>query len=68
LRQTTWLAEAARSNRPADPAKPVRLPGQLAIARKRAAERDGVPLAPVITDALAALSARHGVPLPAAKA
>ena len=65
LRQTTWLAEAARRNRPRDPEKPVRLPGQLAFARKRAAERDGVPLAPVITRALADLAERHGMILPA---
>jgi L-lactate dehydrogenase len=64
LRQTTWLADAARSSRPRDPSRPVRLPGQLAFARKREAERDGVPLAPVITDALAALAGKHGVPLP----
>jgi L-lactate dehydrogenase len=65
LRQTTWLADAAKRNRPRDPAKPVRLPGQLAFAKKAAAEREGVPLAPVITDALAALAERLGVPLPA---
>jgi LDH2 family malate/lactate/ureidoglycolate dehydrogenase len=65
LRQTTWLADAAKRNRPRDPAKPVRLPGQLAFAKKAAAEREGVPLAPVITDALAALAERHGVPLAA---
>lgn len=41
LRQTTWLADAARRNRPRDPATPVRLPGQLAFAKKQAAERDG---------------------------
>jgi L-lactate dehydrogenase len=64
LRQTTWLADAARSSRPADPAKPVRLPGQLALQRKRDAERDGVPLALVITDALGRLAAKYGVPLP----
>lgn len=67
VRQTTWLADAARNNRPADPAKPVRLPGQLAFARKRDAERDGVPLAPVITEALGGLATKYGVPLPAAK-
>ena len=67
VRQTTWLADAARNNRPADPAKPVRLPGQLAFARKRDAERDGVPLAPVITEALGGLATKYGVPLPTAK-
>jgi LDH2 family malate/lactate/ureidoglycolate dehydrogenase len=67
LRQTNWLAEAARNNRPRDPAKPVRLPGQLALARKRAAMRDGVPLAPVIVEALAGLAAKFGVALPEPK-
>ncbi len=64
LRQTTWLADAARNSRPADPARPVRLPGQLALARKREAERNGVPLAPVITEALARLAETYGVALP----
>lgn len=68
LRQTTWLADAARKSRPADPAKPVRLPGQLALARKREAERHGVPLAPVITEALRRLAEKHRAPLPAARA
>ncbi len=67
LRQTTWLADAAKANRPRDPERPVRLPGQLALARKRAAERDGVALAPVITDALAGLGERYSVALPEPK-
>ena len=64
LRQTTWLADAARGSRPADPAKPVRMPGQLALARKREAEANGVPLAPVITDGLGRLAEKYGVALP----
>ncbi len=65
-RQTTWLAEASRSAVPRDPAKPVRLPGQLALDRKRQAERDGVPLSPAIIEALRGLAAKYGVPVPAA--
>lgn len=67
LRQTTWLADAARSNRPRDPGKPVRLPGQLALEKKRRAAREGVPLAPVITEALRRLADRHGIPAPIPK-
>ncbi len=67
LRQTTWLTDAARGNRPRDPDKPVRLPGQLALARKREAAREGVPLAPVVTDSLARLAERHGLRLPEPK-
>lgn len=64
LRQTSWLAEACRASRPVDPAEPVRLPGQLALARKRAAEAAGLALAPVVRRPLEALAARLGVPLP----
>ena len=66
LRQTTWLAEACRANPPADPARPVRLPGALALARKRQAEADGLVLDPAILPALRVLAARFGVALPAA--
>ncbi|MCB1501296.1 MAG: Ldh family oxidoreductase [Bauldia sp.] len=66
-RQTTWLAKAARAAPPRDPAKPVRLPGQLALARKRAAAVDGVPLSPAIVATLAGLAAKYGAPLPEAK-
>lgn len=63
-RQTGWLAEACRAARPADPAAPVRLPGQLALARKRAAERDGLDLADGIVSGLARLADEYGVALP----
>lgn len=65
LKQTTGLADAARRNRPRDPERPVRLPGQLAFARRQEAARRGVPLAPVIGEALEGLAERYGVPLPA---
>lgn len=65
LRQTTWLADACRANPPADPAQPVRLPGALALARKRKAEAEGLVLDPAILPALRVLAARFGVALPA---
>jgi L-lactate dehydrogenase len=66
-RQTTGLAEASRAARPRDPANPVRLPGQLALARKRAAATEGVPLSPAIIKALDGLADKYGVVLPAAR-
>lgn len=66
VRQTSWLADACRKNPPRDPARPVRLPGELAISRKRAAERDGLTLDPAVAAPLVALAERLGVPLPAA--
>jgi L-lactate dehydrogenase len=68
VRQTAWTAAAARAAPPIDPARPVRLPGQLALARKRKAERDGLVLEPVIVAALTALGHRFGVSLPGAGA
>jgi L-lactate dehydrogenase len=64
VRQTAWTATAARAAAPIDTARPVRLPGQLALARKRRAESEGLALEPAIVTALAALGARFGVPLP----
>ncbi|HVY99261.1 MAG TPA: Ldh family oxidoreductase [Dongiaceae bacterium] len=66
LRQTDFTADLCLAAKPRDPASPVRLPGQLAVQKKRAAERDGVALHPGIGEKLAALAARLGVaPLPA---
>jgi L-lactate dehydrogenase len=68
LRQTIWTAAAAKAAPPIDPTRPVRLPGQLALERKRKAERDGLVLEPAIVASLAALGRRFGVPLPAGAA
>jgi L-lactate dehydrogenase len=46
---------------PRDPKAPVRLPGQLAVAKKRQAEREGVTLHPGIAEKLAALAGRYGI-------
>jgi len=67
LRQTDWLVQACQSARPRDPGSPVRLPGQLALARKRAAERDGLRLSDGILANLAKLASRYGLVLPGRK-
>lgn len=64
-RQTDWIAQACLNNPPRDPALPVRLPGQRALARKRAQLQEGVSLHPSILPALQAWAERLGVaPLP----
>lgn len=66
LRQTGWLANACLASPPRDPARPVRLPGQAALARKARALRDGVPLYPGIFEALASVATQRGIAVPAA--
>ncbi len=60
-RQVHWLIEACRDARPLDPAAPVRLPGEAALARARQARKDGVPLSPAIVATLRDLAERYGV-------
>ncbi len=62
LRQMDFTADLCLGSKPRDPASPVRLPGQLAVKKKREAERDGVALHPGIGEKLAALATRLGVP------
>lgn len=66
LRQTGWLAEACRSNPPRPGVESVRLPGQAAFSRRRAALADGVALHAGIIDLLVPHAERLGVepPLP----
>jgi LDH2 family malate/lactate/ureidoglycolate dehydrogenase len=64
LRQSNFLAEACLGSPTIDPKNPVRLPGQLAIARKRQAIRDGLSLPNVVLDALDGLAKKTGIPLP----
>jgi LDH2 family malate/lactate/ureidoglycolate dehydrogenase len=64
LRQTDWLADACHASPPRPGGKPVRLPGEAAQARLRAALADGVVLYPGIIDSLAGPAARLGVALP----
>jgi len=64
LRQTGWLANACLTSPPRDPAQPVRLPGQAALARMRSAESEGVTLYTGIIEALAAEASPRAIALP----
>jgi L-lactate dehydrogenase len=64
LRQTNWLAEACLGSAPA-PGQSVRLPGQLALERKRQAEREGLVLPDLVAGKLADFAAKVGIALPA---
>lgn len=64
LRQTGWLADACRANPPRPGVARVRLPGEAALARKRAALENGVPLYPTIMDSLIQIADRLNVSLP----
>jgi L-lactate dehydrogenase len=61
LRQMDFTAELCLAAKPRDPQNPVRLPGQLAIAKKRQAEREGVALHPGIAEKLATLAVKYGI-------
>ena len=63
-RETGWLAGAVHANPPADPAKPPRMPGERALARKAEQMRDGVVLHPTIPPVLADRGARAGLAVP----
>ncbi|MDQ0512447.1 Ldh family oxidoreductase [Ancylobacter amanitiformis] len=65
LRQTGWLIDACHAARVPAGAPRVRLPGEAALSRKRAALAEGVALHPGITDDLARLAARFGLAFPA---
>ena len=67
LRQTGWLVKASRQSKPVDPALPVRIPGQLALERKRQAERSGLVLESSILNPLAHLGRRFDVSPPLAQ-
>ena len=62
--QTDHLAEACRTNPPRPGVEKVRLPGDGALARKRAALADGVALYPGIVEALAEWAGKLGVDAP----
>jgi LDH2 family malate/lactate/ureidoglycolate dehydrogenase len=51
-RQTSWLAAACRDNPPRPGVERVRVPGDQAMRRKRAALANGVPLSPAIVAGL----------------
>jgi len=64
-RQLDHLVAACRASPPRDPSVPVRVPGERALAAKRAQLRDGVALHRSILPALAPWAQRLGVPAPA---
>ncbi|MGH6860342.1 MAG: Ldh family oxidoreductase [Phyllobacterium sp.] len=64
LRQTGWLADACRANPPRPGVSKVRLPGDAAMARKRAAMETGVVLYAGIMDSLLPHAERLGVVVP----
>jgi len=63
-RQTTWLAEACRADRPAVGVEAVRMPGDGALARKRAALAEGVEIYPGVMEKLALIGDKLGVVAP----
>jgi len=64
LRQTTWLADAARATPPVPGADAVRLPGARGLALRRRQLVEGVQLYPSIMPALAPWAERLLVPTP----
>ena len=54
--QSTHLAEACRANPPADPAKPVRMPGDKASALLRQSQAEGVTVDDALWDSLLAVA------------
>jgi LDH2 family malate/lactate/ureidoglycolate dehydrogenase len=68
IRQTSWIANACRSNPAAPGVEAVRLPGDGAHARKRQALKDGVRLHPGVMDSLAPIAKKHGIALPGSSA
>jgi L-lactate dehydrogenase len=63
-RQTDWIVKACHDSVPRDPSRPVRLPGERALARKHEQLRRGVALHPSILPALARWAQRFGMPAP----
>ncbi|MBS0454057.1 MAG: Ldh family oxidoreductase [Proteobacteria bacterium] len=64
LRQMDHVADACRSNRPIDAARPVRLPGEQGLARRARQLKEGVRLHPGIAPALEPLARKYGLELP----
>jgi LDH2 family malate/lactate/ureidoglycolate dehydrogenase len=62
--QTDWIVNACRQSAPRDASNPVRLPGERALARKRAQLERGVALHPSILPALESWAKRLHVAVP----
>ncbi|MCP5266320.1 MAG: Ldh family oxidoreductase [Burkholderiaceae bacterium] len=67
LRQSDWLVDACHGSAPADPSRPVRLPGERGLGRKQAQLRDGVMLREGIMEGLLPWGERLGVSPPPAR-
>jgi len=63
-REAGWLSKACREARTAPGDPPARMPGDGALARKRAALANGVALHPSIIPALEPLAIEYGITLP----
>ncbi len=63
-RELDWLVRACRENPPADPSRPVRLPGARGLALKKAALADGLILHEDVLAQIEGLAAEAGIPLP----
>lgn len=66
LRQSSWLAAACQASPPAPGGEAVRLPGQRAMTRRRAALKEGLTLYPGIMEALLPLASAHNIRPPEA--
>lgn len=66
-RQVDWLAQACLGATPREAGAPVRLPGQLALARKARAETEGLTLYPGIAAELQGLAERFRLTMPGAR-
>ena len=64
VRETGWLADAARATPPVPGRDAVRLPGERGLELRARQMRDGVRLYPTIMPALAPWAERLGVPVP----
>jgi LDH2 family malate/lactate/ureidoglycolate dehydrogenase len=65
-RETEWIAQACRNNRPVAGGAPVRLPGEAGLRRRRDQLAHGVALNPAILPALAPWAGKLGVEAPTA--
>ncbi|WP_041675702.1 Ldh family oxidoreductase [Ramlibacter tataouinensis] len=62
--QMDWIARQCESNPPADPARPVRLPGRRGLALRREQLGHGVSLPASVVKSVGEWAAKLGVPMP----
>ena len=66
LRQADYTIDRCHANAPIDPAKPVRMPGEMAQKRMKEAESSGIDLSSPVIAALTAKAEQYGVMFPGA--